>query len=175
MTDSTWTGEVKSVCAQVLTESVQSVSKQEVIAREQVASECMWRESHQWGQLLLREIAARAGHEQFDAGRVQLVVIQGVSTRQQAAAGLHSMVTIITQCVLTQHSRYHYTVCPYTTQSLSLHSVSLYSTVTISTQCVLTQHNHYHYTVCPYTAQSLSLHSVSLHSTVTIITQCVLT
>ena len=56
--------------------------------------------SHQWGQLVLGEVAAGAGHEQLDAGRVQQVVVHAVGVGQQAAARLsthntHSTVTAL--------------------------------------------------------------------------------
>ena len=50
---------------------------------------------------MLGEVAARACHQQLDAGGVQLVVVQGVRVGQQAAAGLQSTVTVFTQGVFT--------------------------------------------------------------------------
>ena len=47
------------------------------------------------------EVAARACHQQLDAGSVQLVVVQGVRVRQQAAAGLQKTATVFTLGVFT--------------------------------------------------------------------------
>ena len=59
------------------------------------------------------EVAAGACHQQLDAGSVQLVVVQGVRVRQQAAAGLQKTATVFTLGVFTEGVYWVvYTGCP---------------------------------------------------------------